>query len=169
RDRVRAAIVSSHLEWPQKRVTVNLAPGDLPKVGAGLDLPIALGLLSASGQLPASALDDLGAFGELGLDGTVRSVPGALPMVDAVRSMRVIVPASDARVTGLIGGSRTRPVRNLRDIVAVLVEGWPWPNVDIEPRPNPVVAQPDLADVRGQNTARTALEIAAAGGHHLLL
>ncbi len=169
RDRVRAAIVSTELDWPQRRITVNLAPGDVPKIGAGLDLPIALGLLCASGQLPESSLDDLGAFGELGLDGTIRSVPGALPMVDAVKALRVVVPAADARVTSLIAGSRVRPVRHLRDVTSVLSEGWPWPEVHLDLTPDPVLPVPDLCDVKGQATARTALEIAAAGGHHLLL
>ncbi len=169
RDRVRAAIVSSELEWPKNRITVNLAPGDVPKVGAGLDLPIALGVLTASGQVPASSLEGLGAFGELGLDGSVRSVPGALPMVDAVRAPRVVVPKSDARVTTLVAGSRVRPVGHLREVRATLVEGWPWPAIDFDLTPDPVVPLPDLADVKGQHTARAALEIAAAGGHHLLL
>ncbi|NDH76239.1 MAG: ATP-dependent protease, partial [Actinobacteria bacterium] len=83
RDRVRAAIVSSGASWPLRRITVNLAPGGLPKAGAGLDLPIALGVLQASGQLPAE-LPSIGAFGELGLDGGIRPVPGALPLADAV-------------------------------------------------------------------------------------
>jgi len=169
RDRVRAAIISTGLDWPQRRITVNLAPGDIPKTGAGLDLPIALGLLCASGQLPELALDDLGAFGELGLDGTVRSVPGALPMVDAVDASRVVVPAADARVASLVAGSRVRPVRHLRDVTSVFKEGWPWPHVDIDTEPDPTVPRPDLADVRGQPAARIALEIAAAGGHHLLM
>ncbi|MEM9467647.1 MAG: YifB family Mg chelatase-like AAA ATPase [Actinomycetota bacterium] len=168
RDRVRAAIVSSGATWPLKRITVNLAPGGVPKVGAGLDLPIALGVLTASGQLPV--IDDgLAAFGELGLDGSVRSVPGAVSLADACAGRWVLVPAADADVAALVAGERVRAVRSLGDVTGALVDGSPWPD------PEPVAAPPaapaalDLADVRGQPTARAALEYAAAGGHHLLL
>jgi len=168
RDRVRAAIVSSGAIWPLKRITVNLAPGGVPKIGAGLDLPIALGVLTASGQLPS--LDDgIGAFGELGLDGSVRSVPGAVSLADAATGRWVLVPAGDAAVAALVAGDRVRAVRTLADVAAALVDGLPWP--DGEP-PSPTgdpAPPPDLADVRGQPAARVALEYAAAGGHHLLL
>ena len=167
RDRVRAAIVSSERTWPLKRITVNLAPGGVPKVGAGLDLPIAVGVLMASGQLPSDV--DLGAFGELGLDGSIRPVPGALPLADAIDTARVLVPAIDAHVVALVVGDRVRPVRTLTDVVDALAEGLPWP--DAPPPPDPPAPPPglDLADVRGQPSARLALEYAAAGGHHLLL
>lgn len=167
RDRVRAAIVSSGGTWPLKRITVNLAPGGVPKVGSGLDLPIAVGVLTASGQLPA--VDPLGAFGELGLDGSVRAVPGALPLADACGGERILVPARDAHVVELVAGDRVRPVRSLTDVVDALADGLPWPDAPppiAESVPPPVL---DLADVRGQPAARKALEFAAAGGHHLLL
>jgi len=169
RDRVRAALESSELQWPMRRITVNLAPGGLPKTGAALDLPIAIGLLVASEQIPRSQIESLGAFGELGLDGSVRPIVGALPLVDAVPASRVVVPAGDACVTALIAGSRIRPVRCLRDVVDALHCGLPWPDVDLSFPDDPVEPEPDLADVRGQGQARDALEIAAAGGHHLLL
>lgn len=169
RDRVRAALESSELQWPMKRITVNLAPGGLPKTGAALDLPVAIGLLVASSQIPGSQVEGLGAFGELGLDGSVRPIVGALPLVDAVPASRVVVPAGDARVTALVAGSRIRPVRCLRDVVDVLQFGLPWPDVDVSLPTDPVEPEPDLADVRGQGQARDALEVAAAGGHHLLL
>ena len=105
RDRVRAAILSSGLQWPQRRVTVNLAPTGVRKSGAGLDLPIAVALLAADGQLPAEAVADLAFIGELGLDGSIRRVPGVLPLVDAVRAAAVVVPAGCAR------GGRPRPPR----------------------------------------------------------
>ncbi len=89
RDRVRAAIVSSGMDWPMRRITVNLAPSDVRKVGAGLDLPIAVGVLAASDQLPINTIDDLGMVGELGLDGSVRPVPGVLPIMDAIHTARV--------------------------------------------------------------------------------
>ena len=147
RDRVRAAIVSSGAIWPLKRITVNLAPGGVPKIGAGLDLPIALGVLTASGQLPS--LDGgIAAFGELGLDGSVRSVPGAVSLADAATGRWVLVPAGDAAVAALVAGDRVRAVRTLADVAAALVDGLPWP--DGEP-PSPTgdpAPPPDLADVR---------------------
>lgn len=168
RDRVRAAIVSSGSTWPLRRITVNLAPGGVPKIGAGLDLPIALGVLTASGQLPALE-DGIAAFGELGLDGSVRSVPGAVSLADASTGRWVLVPAGDADVAALVAGDRVRPVRALRDVTAALVEGSPWPDPESGGTAPLRPAELDLADVRGQPTARAALEYAAAGGHHLLL
>ena len=168
RDRVRAAIVSTGLEWPLQRVTVNLAPSGIRKVGAGLDLPIALGVLGASEQLPAEALDGFAALGELGLDGALRPVVGVLPMVDVLTDEKVIVAAADARVAALSAGARLRPVRRLGDLVDVMANGLPWPHVDVESLPVDDEPSPDLGDVRGQRAAREALEIAASGGHHLL-
>jgi magnesium chelatase family protein len=167
RDRVRAAVISSDCTWPLRRITVNLAPGAIPKVGAGLDLPIAIGVLMASGQLPA--VSDLGAFGELGLDGSVRAVPGALPLADAIPAERVLVPATDAQVVGLVVGSRVRAIRMLTDVVASLAGQLPWPDLPPAPESPPAPPMLDMADVRGQPSARLALEYAAAGGHHLLL
>ena len=164
RDRVRAAIVSSGATWPLKRITVNLAPGSVPKVGAGLDLPIALGVLTASGQLPA--IDDgIAAFGELGLDGSVRTVPGAVSLADAATGRLVLVPSVDAEVAALVVGERVRAVRALADVGAALVDGRPWPDPD--PPPNADPASADLADVRGQPWP-SGTRNAAAGGHHLL-
>ena len=166
RDRVRAAIVSSGRLWPMKRITVNLAPGAVPKVGSGLDLPIALGVLMASGQIPSDR--ELGGFGELGLDGSVRSVAGALPLADAISTPRVLVPAADAAVVELVAGERVRPVHSIAEVVAALADGTPWPDPPPLP-PGPCASPaPDLAEVRGQPSARLALEFAAAGGHHLL-
>lgn len=169
RDRVRAAIESSDLTWPLRRITVNLAPSGLRKVGAGLDLPIALGVLAASGQVPTASLEDLAALGELGLDGSLRPVRGVLPMVDVMDAARIVIAAADAPVAALAIPERLRPARRLREIVEALGGGVPWPVVDdIDPGPPPG-PEPELADVRGQAQARQALEIAAAGGHHLLM
>ncbi|MGH9114076.1 MAG: YifB family Mg chelatase-like AAA ATPase [Acidimicrobiales bacterium] len=169
RDRVRAALLSSGLIWPNARVTVNLAPPGLRKVGAGLDLAIAVGLLVASEQLPAGGTTDRAFVGELGLDGSVRSVPGALPLIDALAEPEIVVPAACTVEAQLVGRHVIRPVDRLGDLVSALSGRTPWPD---PPEPVELPAPPpgpDLADVRGQPAARFALEVAAAGGHHLLL
>lgn len=168
-NRVRAAIESSNLRWPMHRVTVNLAPSGLRKVGAGMDLPVALGLLAATEQIPLASLEGVAAIGELGLDGSVRPVRGVLPMVDVLPEPRVIVAAADAATAALGVGERARPVRRLGDVVDALALGLPWPHVEVDFEPGVDEAAPDLTDVRGQRAARLALEVAAAGGHHLLL
>ena len=181
RDRARAAVVSSGLTWPQTRVTVNLAPSGVRKAGPGLDLPIALGVLAASGQLKLLSLKGLAFVGELGLDGSLRKVPGVLPLVAAISEAgaggggpgaapAVVVVAPDcAGEAGLLGRLEVRTAAHLRELVAALEGrgGWPpLPEVAGEPH-DP--APPDLADVKGQALGRQALEVAAAGGHHLLL
>lgn len=169
RDRVRAAIVSSELEWPMRRITVNLAPGDVPKVGAGLDLPMAVGILVASGQLIAESVAELGLVGELGLDGSVRPVPGAFPLVDAIEAPAIVVSSADSRVSAIVGEGRIRPVESLRQLVSVLGGKSPWPKIKVAAIPEQRSVDPDLADVKGQAVAKWALEVAAAGGHHILL
>lgn len=169
RDRVRAALLSSGCQWPQKRVTVNLAPSGVRKVGSGLDLAIALALLVADDQLGVECLDGLAAVGELGLDGTVRGVPGIVPAVDAITSDELVVARDVAHLVGLVSGARVRAVATLHEAVAALAGEDPWPPLPPRPDPDPPARVPDLADVRGQHAARRALEIAAAGGHHLLM
>ncbi|MGI9120043.1 MAG: YifB family Mg chelatase-like AAA ATPase [Acidimicrobiales bacterium] len=169
RDRVRAALLSSGMQWPQRRVTVNLAPSGVRKNGAGLDLAVAVGVLVAQGDLPADAVSGTGFLGELGLDGSIRRVPGMVPLVDALPGDQAVVPADCAREADLVGRHRVRAVVNLIELVAALRGDAPWPDppegddVDLPP------IDPDLADVRGHAVARLALEVAAAGGHHLLL
>ena len=170
RDRVRAALLSSGLGWPQRRVTVNLAPSGLRKNGAGLDLAVAVGVLAAQGELPGEAVSATGFLGELGLDGSVRRVPGMVPLVDALGGTVAAVPSECAVESRLVGRHRlVRPVDCLADLVAALRGEAPWPEPAAEPTPEVRTADPDLADVRGQPFARLALEVAAAGGHHLLL
>jgi len=169
RDRVRAALVSSGLDFPKTRITVNLAPSGVRKVGSGLDLAVALGILAAAGQIDGRALADTAAVGELGLDGTLRPVPGVLALVSAVRAAAVIVPSASAGEAMLVPGLVVRGASSLAELVDALAGRTPWP----AHRPGPAVALPapvaDLADVRGQPVARWALEVSAAGGHHLLL
>ena len=169
RDRVRAALLSSRLAWPSLRVTVNLAPPALRKVGAGLDLAIAVGLLVASEQLPGSCLDGRAFLGELGLDGSVRAVTGALPLIDALVEPELVVPAAWSVEAQLVGRHRVRPVASLAELAAALAGRAPWPEPPLLAEPPPPPPEPDLADVRGHPAARFALEVAAAGGHHLLL
>ncbi|WP_433826920.1 YifB family Mg chelatase-like AAA ATPase [Actinoplanes sp. CA-015351] len=171
RDRVRAAVVNSGHDWPNRRMTVNLLPAGLPKHGSGFDLAIAAALMAGAGDLPTERLNGVALLGELGLDGTVRPVRGVLPMVAAaVRAgvTRVIVPLDNAHEASVIPGVTVRAVDSLRRLVEFLQGTAPL--LDPPPaQPVPPDPQPDLADVAGMRTARYALEIAAAGGHHLAL
>jgi magnesium chelatase family protein len=170
RDRVRAALLSSGLTWPQRRITVNLAPASVRKGSGGIDLPIAIGLLVAAGDLEARRVEGQAFVGELGLDGSIRRVPGILPIVDAVEASTVIVPADCVREAELIGRHVVRGVPSLAMLVAALRGAAPWPSPPPSPAPSAGEAiEPDLRDVRGQAMGRLALEVAAAGGHHLLL
>jgi magnesium chelatase family protein len=169
RDRVRAALLTSSLPWPQRKMTVNLAPSGVRKQGAGLDLAIAIGVLAANGDLPADAAAQCGFLGELGLDGTVRPVPGMVPLVAAIDEPAVVVPAGAAVEALAVGRHRVRAVRTLAEVVLALRGDEPWPEPPSLPPVPARATGPDLADVRGQRVARLALELAAAGAHHLLL
>jgi len=170
RDRVRAAILSSGLTWPMKRVTVNLAPTNLPKSGAGLDLAIAVGVLLASEQIRLGVDERLALLGELGLDGSLRSVAGALPMVASLRdSDAVLVPPANVREASALGRIKVRTVPDLRTLIAVLAGDEPWPDTEVGRPVAPAAPAPDLSEVRGQAVARLALEVSAAGGHNLLM
>lgn len=169
RDRVRAAVLSSGLAWPtDKRMTVNLAPSGERKTGAGLDVAIAIGVLAAFEQIPVDAAQRYGYVGELGLDGSVRPVPGVAPMVGVLSGREVVVPAASQVEAHVVATAAVHPVNRLREIADVLISGASWP----QPTPAQVTfteqVSPDLADVHGQPVARAALEVAAAGGHHLL-
>jgi magnesium chelatase family protein len=169
RDRVRAALLSSGFRWPQHRVTVNLAPTAVRKGGAGLDLPIAIGLLGADGQLDPDRAARIAFFGELGLDGSLRKVSGILPLVAAAAERAVVVPAGCAAEAALPGRAAVLPAVSLRNVVLALCGEDSWaPVPPAEPARAPV-EEGDLADVRGQPVGRMAVEVAAAGGHHLLL
>jgi magnesium chelatase family protein len=169
RDRARAAIVSSGFSWPQKRVTVNLAPSGLRKAGPSLDLAIALGTLVADGQVAASAAVGKAFVAELGLDGGLRRVPGVLPLVASVTEQEVVVPPACFHEAALLRGARPRTASGLKQLVQALEGTEPWPSPPpAGPLPQ-VPPGPDLAEVRGQAFGRQALEVAAAGGHHLLM
>jgi magnesium chelatase family protein len=169
RDRVRAAIISSGFKWPLKRVTVNLAPSGLRKAGSGLDLAIALGLMAADDQLPARSVEGLAFISELGLDGSLRRVSGVLPLVAAVQEPTVVVAPACAREASLIDRTTIRAVPCLKVLVQVLKAATAWPDLPIGPWGEDEPPVPDLAEVRGQPFGRHALEVAAAGGHHLLM
>jgi magnesium chelatase family protein len=168
RDRVRAALLSSELRWPSRRMTVNLAPSGERKGGAGLDLPIAIGLLVADGQLGPNLVEGRGFIGELGLDGSVRQVPGLLAQVDAISQPEVVVPRLGALEAVMVGRHVVRGVTSLRQLIGALRGELRWPDLP-SGEPSVPAPAPDLADVRGQRIGRWALEVAAAGGHHLLL
>jgi magnesium chelatase family protein len=169
KDRVRAAIACAQFEFPQRRITVNLAPADLPKDGGRFDLPIALGILAASGQIPLDALRDTEFLGELALTGELRAVDGALPaaLAAADAGRRLVVPVANGAEAALASRVQVHTARTLLHVCAALSGKETLPRATA---PAAVTAQgPDLADVRGQLQARRALEIAAAGAHHLLL
>lgn len=168
RDRVRAALMSSGLPWPQQRVTVNLAPSGIPKGGAGLDLPIAVALLVVGGVLDQEQVADCAFIGELGLDGSIRRVPGMLGLVQAHTARAVVVPAAAAREATL-AGRPTRAVTSLAHLVRCLQGRDNWAVAPPEAPPPDPAPTPDLAEVRGQHFGRMAIELAAAGGHNLLM
>lgn len=170
RDRVRSALLNSSLAFPERRITVNLAPADLPKGGSRFDLPIALGILAASGQLPRAGLGAWEFIGELALDGALRPVHGVVPVAiaasDAGRALAL--PRDCAALAARAPGSRVFGAPDLLTLCAAL-RGTRPPAWATPARTPAIEPAPDLADVLGQPGARRGLEIAAAGGHHLLL
>jgi magnesium chelatase family protein len=170
-ERVRSALTEAGQEFPRKRVVVNLAPADLRKTGTGFDLPIAVGVLAASGQAPNLPLRDTAFAGELSLEGRLRRVRGALPLALMARSQglkRLVLPVGDAAEAAVVPGLEVLGAPDLGSVVAWMRgEGTLLPPDAVAPDPGE--PPPDLSEVRGQGRARRALEVAAAGGHNLLL
>ena len=170
RDRVRSALLTASFEWPQRRITINLAPADLPKEGSRFDLAIALGILAASGQVPLEPLTDYECYGELALSGELRAITGLLPaVIQATRlGKRVIVPRANADEAAQVPDAQVYAAGNLLEVCAHLQGDALLPRAVAMPVPPELSTAPDLADVIGQAHARRALEIAASGGHNLL-
>jgi len=170
-ERVRSAIQQSEKEFPRQRVVVNLAPADLPKGGTAFDLPIAVGVLAASGQVPRQALDDTVFVGELSLEGQLRGVRGALSLAIAARAQgrrRIVLPAACAAEAAVLSEITVLAARTLGEVLDWMEGRGELPIAQVGPAPV-FPEEVDLREVRGQARARRALEIAAAGGHNLLM
>ncbi|MBB3085795.1 YifB family Mg chelatase-like AAA ATPase [Geodermatophilus sabuli] len=170
-DRVRAAVVNTGGRWPLRRITIGLSPASMPKQGSGFDLALAMAVLAADGAVPAEAVGRLVLLGELGLDGSVRAVRGVLPAVLAAARAghrTVVVPTGNAEEAALVDGVEVLAAGTLAELVAHVGGVAALPRHTRRPLP-PAAPGPDLGDVVGQTVGRRAVEVAAAGGHHLFL
>ncbi len=172
RDRVRASVENAGLAWPLRRVVVNLSPANVRKEGPGMDLAIAMGVLAASAQVPRDRLDRFAFYGELSLRGGLVPTPGALPAAIAAARAGLeglVVPLANAPEAALVEGLEVVGAERLQDVAGFLRGSWRPPPVQAGADAPPELHPVDLAEVRGQARARRALEVAAAGGHNLLL
>lgn len=171
KDRVRSAIINSQFEFPCRKITVNLGPADLPKIGSGFDLPIALGILAASKQIPQNKLENHEFIGELALSGELRGVSAIIPAVLAAHKEQslLIIASANAYEASLTGYKNIYSANNLREVCSYLCQGTSLH--DLPPKPDPCLTQDtmDWSDVKGQFHAKKAMEIAAHGGHSILL
>lgn len=170
KDRVRSAIINSGFQFPTKRLTINLAPADLPKDGSRLDLPIAIGILIASGQLPENCAEDFELIGELALDGHVRPVSGTLTLAMACQQAKhkMLLPLDNSQDISHLPNLECYPVSHLKEVCDHFLGIKSLSSTEPATTSNQMPYKFDLADVKGQLRPRRALEIAAAGGHSLL-
>lgn len=171
KDRVRSAIINSNYEFPCRRITVNLAPAELPKAGSGFDLPIAIGILAASGQIPTDKLASHEFISELALSGELRGVNAIIPVILAAHqdNQQLIIAAENAKEASLVGHENVFVALNLREVCSYLSGDTPLRKILPRPQIDVPDNQVDWSDVKGQQHARQAMIIAAAGGHSILL
>ena len=171
KDRVRSAIINSQFEFPCRKITVNLAPANVPKTGSGFDLPIAIGILAASGQIPLPPLTSHEFIGELALNGNLRGVSGIIPVVLAARhnDQTLIIATDNAKEASLVGHDGVFSANNLREVLSYLCQKTPLPPLPPRPHTGRNDNHLDWSDIKGQQHAKHAMEIAACGGHSILL
>lgn len=173
KERIRAAMISSGIKWPQSRMTINLAPANIRKSGTGAELAILVGLLCATGELDSKRFNDAGVIGELGLDGTIRPISGTIARVLALRNSgasQVFVPTSNAYEASLVDGVEVFPIDSLRGLIECLKDGLPWPHPPKTQQNSDTHNYcGDYFDISGQPLGCEAMMLLAAGGHHTLL